>query len=115
MPKSLFTNISQKVLHHYRQRASAEPPRELRRHPDPIRYTLVAAFCWLRSQEITDSLVELLIQIVHRIGINAERRVDKELINDLKRVNGKNGMLFRIAEASLEHPLELVKDVVGFE
>lgn len=112
LPENLFTNISQKVLHHYRQRASAEPPRELRRHPDPIRYTLVAAFCWLRSQEITDSLVELLIQIVHRIGINAERRVDKELINDLKRVNGKNGMLFRIAEASLEHPLELVKDVV---
>jgi hypothetical protein len=48
----------------YRQRASVEPPRELRRHPDPIRYTLVAAFCWLRSQEITDNLVELLIQIV---------------------------------------------------
>jgi hypothetical protein len=56
--------------------------------------------------------VELLIQIIHRIGINAERRVDKELIDDFKRVNGKSHLLFRIAEASLEHPLELVKDVV---
>lgn len=112
LPSNLFANISPKVLHHYRQRASAEPPRELRRHPNPIRYTLVTAFCWQRCQEITDNLVELLVQIVHRIGINAERRVDKELIEDFKRVSGKNGMLFRIAEASLEHPEEMVKDVV---
>ena len=112
LPSNLFALVSPKVVYHYRRRASAEPPRELRRHPDPIRYTLVAAFCWQRSQEITDSLVELLIQIIHRIGINAERRVDKELIDDFKRVNGKSHLLFRIAEASLEHPLELVKDVV---
>ena len=112
LPSNLFALVSPKVVYHYRRRASAEPPRELRRHPDPIRYTLVAAFCWQRSQEITDSLVELLIQIIHRIGINAERRVDKELIDDFKRVNGKFHLLFRIAEASLEHPLELVKDVV---
>lgn len=112
LPSNLFANISPKVLHHYRQRASAEPPRELRRHPKPIRYTLVTPFCWQRYQEITDNLVELLVQIVHRIGINAERRVDKELIEDFKRVSGKNGMLFRIAEASLEHPEEMVKDVV---
>lgn len=112
LPSNLFANISPKVVYHYRRRASAEPPRELRRHPDPIRYTLMAAFCWQRSQEITDSLVELLIQIIHRIAINAERRVDKELIDDFKRVNGKSHLLFRIAEASLDHPLELVKDVV---
>lgn len=112
LPENLFTSISPKIIHHYRQRASAEPPRELRRHPNPIRYTLVAAFCWQRSQEITDSLVELLIQIVHRIGIRAERKVDKELIADFKRVSGKNNILFRMATASLEHPEESVKDVI---
>jgi len=112
LPSDLFTNIPYKVLQHYRQRASAEPPRELRRHPDSIRYTLVASFCWLRSQEITDSLVELLVGVVHRIGINAERRVDKELINDFKRVNGKPNLLFRIAEASLEQPEGKVEDVI---
>lgn len=112
LPANLFTSISAKILQQYRQRASSEPPRELRRHPAPIRYTLVAAFCWLRSQEITDSLVELLIQIVHRIGVRAERRVEKELIADFKRVDGKTNLLFRIAEVSLEHPDKLVKEVV---
>lgn len=112
LPTTLFTNVPPKVIYHYRRRASAEPPRELRRHPDSIRYTLVAAFCAQRSQEITDSLVELLNGIIHRIHVNAERRVDRELIEDFKRVNGKPHLLFRIAQASLEHPDEVVKEVV---
>ncbi len=73
---------------------------------------MIAAFCWLRSQEITDSLVEILIQIVHRLGVKAERKVNKELIQEFKRVNGKNAILFRMAEASLEYPEETVKDVI---
>lgn len=88
------------------------PTRELRRHPAPIRYTLVAAFCWQRSQEITDSLVELLVQIIHRIYVNAERRVDKQLLTEFKRVDNKPRLLYEIANASLEHPEELVKDAV---
>jgi hypothetical protein len=27
-----------------------------------LRYSLIAAYCWLRAQEITDELIELLIQ-----------------------------------------------------
>jgi len=38
--------------------------------------------------------------------------VERELIADYKRVSGKNGLLFQIAEASLDHPDEPVKEVV---
>lgn len=62
----------------------------------------MAAFCWLRSREITDNLVELLIQIVHRIGARVQRRVEKELLNDFKKVSGKTGLLFQLAEAALD-------------
>jgi len=34
--------------------------------------------------------VDLLIDTVHRIGAKAEQRVERELIEDLKRVAGKN-------------------------
>ncbi|HEY9741784.1 MAG TPA: Tn3 family transposase [Coleofasciculaceae cyanobacterium] len=63
LPDKLFERVSSKVLQTYRQRVAVEPPRELRRHPASRRYTFLAAFCWLRSQEITDNLVELLISI----------------------------------------------------
>ena len=58
---------------------SVEAPSQLLRHPDPIRYTLLAAFCLCRQAEITDELIECLIILVHKMGTKAERKVIKEL------------------------------------
>ena len=85
---------------------------ELKRHPEPLRLTLLAAFCHLRARELIDTLSDLLIDMVHRVAHRAEVRVERELIADFKRVSGKNSLLFQIAEASLDHPDSAVKDVV---
>jgi hypothetical protein len=112
LPDDLFKQVSPKVLQIYSKRAATEHPRELRWHPEPIRYTLVAAFCWTRSREVTDNLVDLLIHIVHGIGARAERRVDAQLMQDFKRVGGKHNLLYRIANASLDQPEGTVKEVI---
>ncbi len=112
LPSDLFTGISPKILEIYKQRVAVEPPRELRRHPDNRRYTFLAAFCWIRLAEITDNLVELLLQIVHRIGARAERKVEKELLDDFKKVSGKTGLLFQLAEAALDNPEGTIKEVI---
>ena len=85
---------------------------ELRRHPAPLRLTLLAMFCWLRSRELTDTLVDVLLQLVHYVGAKAERKVEHELLDELRHVTGKTGLLLRIAEASVENPDGLVRDVV---
>ena len=108
----LFDNVSPKVLQTYRRRLAAEAAYELRRHAAPLRLTLLAVFGYLRERELTDTLVDLLLSTVHRIGARAERRVEQELLEDLKRVAGKNGLLFQLAEAALAQPDGIVKDVV---
>ncbi|MBN8190577.1 Tn3 family transposase [Bacillus sp. NTK074B] len=112
LPKELFSEIPPKLLRNYRQRAVSEDIRELRRHPENIRYTLLSAFFWSRGREITDNLVELLIQIVHRIGARAERKVEKEFLRDFRKVNGKTNVLFRLAEKAVEQPDGIVRDVL---
>jgi hypothetical protein len=84
----------------------------LRAHPKPLRLTLLAALCFLWAQEITDGLVELLIQIAHKIDVRAEKRVEEEYANEFKCVANKEGILYRIAEASVEHPDEPVRKVI---
>jgi TnpA family transposase len=101
-----------KILRQYRLRAAAEPPCEVRLHPEPIRYPLLAAFCWQRRQEIIDGLVDLLIQIVHRISVRAEKKVVDALLGDLQKVRGKTTLLFKMAEAALEHPTGVVREVL---
>jgi hypothetical protein len=94
IPDDLFQNLAPRIVQSYRQRVAVESPYELRRHAMP----LLAAFGSLRKSELTDGLIELLLSTVHRIASKAERRVQKEWINDLKRVTGKNSLLFQVAE-----------------
>jgi len=54
LPSDLFASLSPKVLQGYQQRASAEEPYELRRHPPPLRAMLPAAYCHLG---VTRSLI----------------------------------------------------------
>lgn len=74
--------------------------------------TLLAALLYCREREITDTLVDLLIATVHRINARAERKVVAEFVTELRRVSGKETILFRIAEAALAHPEGAVRDVV---
>jgi TnpA family transposase len=112
IPGELLASLPAKWLQKYYRRASAESAWELRRHPDVICYALVAVFCWQRQMEITDNLIDLLIQVVHNIGKRAENKIDKKLLEDLKQVHGKTGLLFRLAEVAVAQPEGVIKDVL---
>lgn len=75
---------------------------EIRRHCPESCYTLLSTFFWSRHQEITDSLVEMLITIVLNINGQAQRRVDREILEEIKKVRGKNNILISLLEALLE-------------
>ena len=56
--------------------------------------------------------MELLVQIIHRLHINAERWVERQLIENFKRVNNKEALLYRIAGAAVAQPGGLVQEVI---
>lgn len=112
LPDGLFADASEKLVDAWRARAMRSYPSDLRAAPRSVRLTLLSALCWRRSAEITDALVELLIGLVHKINARADRRVERELTEDLRRVRGKEGILFRLAEAAVDHPDEIVRSAL---
>ena len=112
LPADLFDDVAPKVVAGWRARAAVESPSHLRDNPEPLRLTLLAALLHAREREITDTLVDLLIATVHRIGARAEKRVTQELVNAFRRVTGKENILFRVAEAALAAPEGTVREVV---
>src|SRR5258707_5567781 len=91
-------------------RANGRFPEVAEIHPSIV--ALVAQQLGVRGRAITDGLVELLIEIIHHIGARAERKVERELLEDLKRVTGKQTLLFELAEVALAHPEGIVREVV---
>ncbi|MGF0168393.1 DUF4158 domain-containing protein [Streptomyces albidoflavus] len=93
LPADLFADVSEKLVDAWRARASKEYPANLERMKPPRRLTLLSTLCHVRQTEITDSLVDLFIQLVLKINTRAERKVEKELGAELKKVRGKEAML----------------------
>lgn len=112
LPDSRLSCIPAKILNKYKLWVATEHPNKLRRRKPEVCYSLVAIFCWQRKKEIIDGLIDLLVQIVHRISVRAEKKVTKEILNDFKKVQGKIPLLYRIAEVALDFPNSLVKDAL---
>ncbi|MGH3249266.1 MAG: Tn3 family transposase, partial [Trebonia sp.] len=77
-----------------------------------MRLTLLAALCHALKAELADGLVELLIQLVHKISVRAERKVEGEINAEFRRVSGKNGILVKMAAAALALPEEIVRTAI---
>ncbi|GGP14383.1 hypothetical protein GCM10012278_69960 [Nonomuraea glycinis] len=109
LPAALFEGVSEKVVAGWRARATKMYPSDFEAAAPPVRLTLLAALCQVRQAELIDGLVELLIQLVHKISVRAEKKVEGELNAELRRVQGKNGILVKLATAALELPEEIVR------
>jgi len=96
LDSGIYPRISTKALKKYYQRVCSESSWRVKQHPPEIRYALLRIFLYFRQREIIDGLIELFIQIVHRFTVKAERKLIKELLNDFRKVHGKNTLLFDI-------------------
>ncbi|MEH0400687.1 hypothetical protein ACIRVI_00540 [[Kitasatospora] papulosa] len=77
-----------------------------------MRYTLLSTLCHVRETEITDSLVELFIQLVQKINTRAEKKVGGEFNKELERVRGKEGILLRLEEAAVAERGGTIRKVI---
>lgn len=112
LPVSLFKGIPHRVLEKYKARIMSERPSEIRDHKDTIKYTTLAIFCYVRGWEIVDNLVDLLIQVIHKIGKRSENKVNKKIVAELKKVYGKQAILVDLARVTVSNPHGIIKEVV---
>jgi TnpA family transposase len=112
LPSDILKPHHPELIKRFRRRGATESVWELRRHPERIRLPLLVFYCVPREAEIIDSLVELLLEITHRITVRAERRVVEELLEEYRQVRGKTDILFRVAEAAVGNPNGIVREVI---
>jgi hypothetical protein len=112
LPAGLLPDGGDAVSRSFRRRVANETPWRMRQHPAGRRHALYALFLAHREREITDGLIDLLIETVHRISSQAKHTVVKRIAKEVEKVEGKERILVRIAEAVSADPDGKVRDVV---
>ncbi|MCF6433853.1 Tn3 family transposase, partial [Leisingera sp. MMG025] len=99
-------------LRHFARRVEGETAYEMRRHAEEKRIGLLALCIMSRKSQLIDGLVDLLIDVVHRIGTKSRRKVIGKIAADIEKVHGKERLLVDIATAAMMTPNGRVSDVI---
>jgi len=109
---SPWQGVPHKVLQMLKRRAANEKASEMREHPDEIRYALMGCFLHVRAMEVTDEVTHMAIELIHRLDVRSEKLIPREWLDELERVDGKMQILSHVAEAVVERPDGIVRDVI---
>ena len=112
LPEDLLFCLSTKLIKKYYMRIMAERPGDLRKYKPHIRYAMFSIFCYFRSQLLIDSLVDFFMKLIHQIQTKSESFVDKKILSEVKCVNGKFDILYKISVSALENPTGIIQEKI---
>jgi hypothetical protein len=81
-------------------------------HKEHIRYATFSIFCYFRSQLFTDSLADLFVKLTHQLQTKSENFIDKKILAEVKRVDGKFDILYKLSLSALENPTGIIEEKI---
>lgn len=108
----MLANINPAWVKHIVRRVFGEKASEMRRHTETRQLALYAVYLMERELTITDAMVELLVETVHKIRTRSKRKVVGDIAKDIERVYGKERLLADIATASIDALDDRICDVI---
>lgn len=112
LPFDILNGVDPEWIKKLARRVDGETATEMRRHDKPRRLGLLAVYLMTRRSQKIDGLVDLLIEVVHRLGTKSRRKVISKIAADIEKVHGKERLLVDIALAAIDDPDGRVSDVI---
>jgi hypothetical protein len=100
LPKGILAEFDRKLLLKYYHRVMAFAPSHIKEYNVDAKYAMTAIFIYIRSQIVTDNLAEVLLQLIHKMRTSAEAVIAKQILQEVKCVNGKFDILHSFDTAS---------------
>ena len=112
IPTAFFDSTPRKLLKKYYQRIMAASPSNILEFVPDARYATMACFIYIRSQLLTDDMSDLFIKLIHNMKSSAEVHVNKKIVSEVKKVNGKFDILYLLADTALDKPQGVIQDEI---
>ena len=112
LPVAALGRVERGWISRLSRQVEGETASEMRRHAPEKRLGLFAVYLMHRRSQLIDGLIDLLLEMVHRLGTRSRRKVIQSIAADIGAVHGKERLLVEIAVAALNHPEGRVEDVI---
>lgn len=110
--ESHLKDISLDMLKLIRERARPEDAYQMKRHNPSVRYALLAVLLHFRRMEVTDTIVKIFLELIHRIDKKTDKSLEEAVTQDIRKVFGKREILYKVSKAATEKPDGSVREVI---
>lgn len=112
LPYAILNALPRKTIRKYYQRVMADLPGNIISREPTVKYAMLAMFCYMRTQIMTDNMVELLIKLILNMHARSESFVKKDIIQEVAKNNGKFDILMNLASTAAAYPKGIIEDVI---
>jgi len=112
LPDSIIESVDRKLLLKYYERTMAFAPSNILDFAPAIKYATMAIFCLVRLELLLDSLTDTMIKLIKKMRSRAERYVDRYILAEVKRVDGKFDILEKLAVLNAKNPKSIIEEKV---
>ena len=112
LPDSIIDLVDRKLLLKYYERIMAFAPSNILDFTPAIKYATMAIFCHIRLELLLDSLTDTMIKLVKKMRSGAEKHVDRYILQEVKRVEGKFDILEKLAILNARNPKSIIEDKI---
>ena len=109
---SIVDSVDRKLLFKYYERVMAFAPSNILDFAPTIKYATMAIFCRVRLELLLDSLTDTMIKLVKKMRSSAEKRVDRYILQEVKRVDGKFDILEKLAVLNAKNPKGIIEEKI---
>lgn len=107
-----ITSLPQKSIDDYADSFTRFSPSHLKTMNDQDRCARMMLYLYKRKGEVIDRIIDVFNRISRNVIHKSEKRVVKRLISQVKKIYGKDAILFHIAEACVADPDEKIRDKI---
>ena len=108
-----FEDLSQSLMKKYHDYVMSSSPSELLRYKaQDKKYALLACFCYIKGVKYIDSLVEILLKLVHKLYNKGKNKTKEEFWKNRRTIYNKDKVLKDMAVVSIEYPSGIIEEKI---
>jgi TnpA family transposase len=109
---SVVDTVDRKLLLKYYERVMAFAPSNILDFSPTTKYVTMVIFFHVRLEFLLDSLTDTMIKLVKKVRSGAEKRVDRYILAEVKRVDGKFDILEKLAVLNAKNPKSIIEEKI---
>lgn len=112
LPQDLLEEYPIEMVKKYYLRILVEHAGLIKRRSKKDYCAMTALFLHYRSQNMLDSLSDMTVQLIHSLRKKSETYINKTVLKEVKHINGKFDILYRLASISTQYPQGIIQDKI---